>query len=243
MPEILVVIPTLNEVDNLSRTVGRVRQHLPHSDVLVVDDNSQDGTTELADRLGAEDPGVTVVHRTIRGFASAIMDSFQYALKHGYKYVVTVDADGAYDLATLSELVETARTGNLDLVIGSRWVPGGDVKNMAARRRVTSWLGNTYTRRMLGTSVQDLTSTVRVYSSRILARIPFDKVRSEAYAFQIELVTRIAQAGGQIAELPIAYVERAIGKSKMRAKDMFAAGGRVTRWGLRGIRARPKPDA
>lgn len=243
MPEILVVIPTLNEVDNLSRTVGRVRQHLPHSDVLVVDDDSQDGTAELADKLGAEDRGITVVHRSSRGFASAIMESFHYALEHGYNYVVTVDADGAYDLATLSELVEAARTGDLDLVIGSRWVPGGDVKNMAARRRLTSWFGNTYTRRMLGTSVQDLTSTVRVYSSRILARIPFDKVKSEAYAFQIELVTRIAQAGGHIAELPIAYVERAIGKSKMRAKDMFVAGGRVTRWGLRGIRARPKPGA
>lgn len=240
MPEILVVIPTLNEVENLSRSVGRVRQHLPHAAVLVVDDNSEDGTGELADKLAADDRGVTVIHRTERGFASAMMDSFAYAIEHNFDYVITVDADGAYELETLSQLVTTARTGDLDLVIGSRWVPGGDVKNMAARRRVVSWLGNTYTRRMLGTSVQDLTSTVRVYSARILARIPFDKVQSEAYAFQIELVTRIAQAGGHIAEIPIAYVERALGKSKMRAKDMFATGGRVTRWGLRGVRAKPK---
>lgn len=239
MPEILVVIPTLNEVDNLSRTVGRVRQYLPHSDVVIIDDDSQDGTSELADKLGDEDPGVSVIHRQQRGFASAMKDAFAYALGHGYSYIVTVDADGAYELKTLSQLVETAQTGDLDLVIGSRWVPGGDVKNMAARRRIVSWLGNTYTRKMLGTSVQDLTSTVRVYSARILSRIPLDKVRSEAYAFQIELVTRIAQAGGHIAEIPIAYVERAIGKSKMRAKDMFATGGRVTRWGLRGVRARP----
>lgn len=240
MPEILVVIPTLNEVDNLARTVGRVRQYLPHSDVLIVDDDSQDGTGELADKLEAEDGGISVIHRTSRGFASAVMDSFRYALERAYNYVVTVDADGAYELETLSQLVETAKTGDLDLVIGSRWVPGGDVKNMAARRRFISWLGNTYTRRMLGTSVQDLTSTVRVYSARILASIPFEKVRSEAYAFQIELVTRIAQAGGQIAEIPIAYVERAIGKSKMRTKDMFVTGGRVTRWGLRGVRAQPR---
>ena len=239
MPEILVVIPTLNEVDNLARTVGRVRQHLPHSDVLIIDDGSADGTGRLAEKLGDEDPGVTVIHRTERGYASALKESFAWALEREYAHIVTIDADGSYELETLGELVAAARTGDLDLVIGSRWVPGGDVKNMALRRRIASRVGNNYTRRLLGTSVQDLTSAVRVYSARILRRLPLDRVQSNAYAFQIEMVTRIAQAGGQIAELPIAYVERAMGKSKMRSRDLLEAGGRVTRWSLRGIRARP----
>lgn len=242
MTAILVVIPTLNEVDNLARTVGRVRQHLPHSDVLIIDDASADGTGRLAERLADEDPGVSVIHRTERGYASALKDSFAWALERDYRYVVTIDADGSYDLSTLGELVEAARSADLDLVIGSRWVPGGDVKNMALRRRLSSSIGNMYTRRMLGTSVQDLTSAVRVYSARILRRLPLDRVQSSAYAFQIELVTRIAQAGGQIAELPVAYVERAMGKSKMRAKELVSAAAKVTRWGLRGIRARPRKN-
>lgn len=241
MPEILVVMPTLNEVDNLARTLGRVRQQIPHADVLIIDDASADGTAELADKLAADDGAVHVVHRTERGFASAILYAFRYALEQeNVRHVVTVDADGSYDLSTLNELVQTAQNDRLDLVIGSRWVPGADVKNMAARRRVSSWVGNLYTRSLLGTSVRDLTSATRVYSRSILTKLPLDRIKSEAYAFQIEMVTRVAQAGGRIAELPIDYVERAIGKSKMRMGDVASAGASVTRWGIRGIRARPR---
>lgn len=241
MSEILVVMPTLNEVDNLARTLGRVRQQIPHADVLIIDDASGDGTAELADKLAADDNAVQVVHRTERGFASAILYAFRYALENEHvKHVVTVDADGSYDLSTLNELVQAAQNDRIDLVIGSRWVPGADVKNMAARRRVSSWAGNLYTRSLLGTSVQDLTSATRVYSRSILTRLPLDRIKSEAYAFQIEMVTRVAQAGGRIAELPIDYVERAIGKSKMRMGDVFGAGAKVTRWGIRGVRARPR---
>lgn len=241
MSDILVVMPTLNEVDNLARSVGRVRQQIPHADLLIIDDRSDDGTKELADKLAADDSAVQVIHRTERGFASAMLEAFHYALRSDdYRLIVTVDADGSYDLSTLNDLVQAAKDDQLDLVIGSRWVPGADVKNMAARRRISSWAGNLYTRSLLGTSVQDLTSATRVYSAAILRRLPLDRIRSEAYAFQIEMVTRVAQAGGRIAELPIDYVERAIGKSKMRMGDVVQAGAKVTRWGIRGIRARPR---
>ncbi|MGO1392736.1 glycosyltransferase [Agrococcus casei] len=241
MSDILVVMPTLNEVDNLARTVGRVRQQIPHADVLIIDDASSDGTSQLADKLAADDASVSVVHRQERGFASAILHAFRHAIDaKTYKHVVTVDADGSYDLGTLNDLLQAAQSESLDLVIGSRWVPGADVRNMAGRRRASSWVGNLYSRSLLGTSVRDLTSATRVYSVSILRSLPLDRIRSEAYAFQIEMVTRVAQAGGRIAELPIDYVERSIGKSKMRMGDVLSAGAKVTRWGVRGVRAKPR---
>ncbi|MGO3649602.1 glycosyltransferase, partial [Agrococcus casei] len=125
MSDILVVMPTLNEVDNLARTVGRVRQQIPHADVLIIDDASSDGTSQLADKLAADDASVSVVHRQERGFASAILHAFRHAIDaKTYKHVVTVDADGSYDLGTLNDLLQAAQSESLDLVIGSRWVPG-----------------------------------------------------------------------------------------------------------------------
>lgn len=242
MPSALVVVPTYDEVDSLERTIGRLRQSVPYARVLVVDDASPDGTGELADRLAAEDSGVEVLHRTERGYGSAVREGFRRALDAGVDAVAVIDADGSYDVTLLGEMLE-AIDEDVDLVIASRWVPGGDIRAMAGRRRAMSWLGNGYARILLGTDVQDLTSGFRVYSTRVLRRMPLDRMGSDSVAFQIELAVRVAQSGGRIVEMPVQFTERAVGVSKTDVGMVLDTLRRVTLWGARGIRARPKHPA
>lgn len=237
--DVLVIVPTFNEVDNLERTVGRLRQTVPHAHVLVIDDASPDGTGAVADRLAADDPGVEVLHRTTRGYRSAVLTGFANGLERDAAYLVVVDADGSFDLDLLPEMLEAATSGG-DLVIASRWVPGGDVRNMSQRRRLLSRAGNAYARSMLHTEVRDLTGAFRIYSASILRAVRLDRIRSDTYAFQIELAVRIAQAGGRIIEMPVEFTERALGASKMRPTEVLDTLATVTRWSLGGRRARPK---
>ncbi len=240
MPDVMIVVPTYNEVDNLERTVGRLRQSVPHAELVIVDDGSPDGTGELADRLAKADAGTLVIHRSERGYRSAVVEGMRFAISRGATKVVVTDADGSYDADGLPELLAVSGSG-VDLVIGSRFVEGSDVRNMLRRRRWAAQIGNAYARAMLSTGVKDLTSSLRVYRTRILERIDLDAIAVDAYAFQIAMAVRVAQAGGTIAEVPIGFIERAVGSSKMRVLEELSTIGAVTKWGLSGVRALPKP--
>lgn len=240
MPDVMIVVPTYNEVEVLERTVGRLRQSVPHAELVIIDDGSPDGTGELADRLAKSDAGTLVIHRTERGYRSAVIEGMRFAISRGATRVVVTDADGSYDADGLPELLAISQSG-VDLVIGSRFVEGSDVRNMGPRRRVAAKIGNAYARAVLSTGVKDLTSSLRVYRTRILERIDLDAIKVDAYAFQIAMAVRVAQAGGSIAEVPIGFIERAVGSSKMRVLEELGTIGAVTKWGLSGVRALPKP--
>ena len=164
----------------------------------------------------------------------------RFAVSRGATRVVVTDADGSYDADGLPELLAISQSG-VDLVIGSRFVEGSDVRNMGVRRRVAAKIGNAYARAVLSTGVKDLTSSLRVYRTRILEKIDLDAIQVDAYAFQIAMAVRVAQAGGSIAEVPIGFIERAVGSSKMRVLEELGTIGAVTKWGLSGVRALPKP--
>ncbi|HET8866815.1 MAG TPA: glycosyltransferase [Agrococcus sp.] len=240
MPDVMIVVPTYNEVEVLERTVGRLRQSVPHAELVIIDDGSPDGTGELADRLAKSDAGTLVIHRTERGYRSAVVEGMRFAVSRGATRVVVTDADGSYDADGLPELLAISQSG-VDLVIGSRFVEGSDVRNMGVRRRVAAKIGNAYARAVLSTGVKDLTSSLRVYRTRILEKIDLDAIQVDAYAFQIAMAVRVAQAGGSIAEVPIGFIERAVGSSKMRVLEELGTIGAVTKWGLSGVRALPKP--
>lgn len=239
MPDVMIVVPTYNEAEVLERTVGRLRQSVPHAELVIIDDGSPDGTGELADRLSKADAGTLVIHRAERGYRSAVIEGMRFAMSRGATRVVVTDADGSYDADGLPELLSVSADG-VDLVIGSRFVEGSDVRNMGLRRRLLSRLGNFYARAMLATGVQDLTSSLRVYRTRVLEQIDLDAIQVDAYAFQVAMAVRVAQAGGTIAEVPIGFIERAVGSSKMRLADELATLGAVTKWSLSGVRALPK---
>ena len=240
MPDVMIVVPTYNEVEVLERTVGRLRQSVPHAELVIIDDGSPDGTGELADRLAKSDAGTLVIHRTERGYRSAVVEGMRFAVSRGATRVVVTDADGSYDADGQPELLAISQSG-VDLVIGSRFVEGSDVRNMGVRRRVAAKIGNAYARAVLSTGVKDLTSSLRVYRTRILEKIDLDAIQVDAYAFQIAMAVRVAQAGGSIAEVPIGFIERAVGSSKMRVLEELGTIGAVTKWGLSGVRALPKP--
>jgi len=228
----LVIIPTYNEVDSLDSIVGRVRQSLPGADVLIVDDNSPDGTAELADRLAAVDPGLRVLHRpSKRGLGAAYLAGFADALANGYEVIVELDADGSHDPAELPPMLQLVTAG-ADLVIGSRWVDGGAVRNWPWVRRAVSRAGNWYARRALRSEVADLTAGYRVFRADALRSVDLSNVSSQGYCFQVEMAWRLERAGAVIIEHPITFVERASGRSKMHLGIVVEALARVTWWGI-----------
>jgi len=228
---VVVVIPTYNEVDNLAELVARLHVCTPDVDVLVVDDSSPDGTGALADRLAAEDPRVQVLHRPEKqGLGAAYAEGFRVALEAGYELIVEMDADGSHQPEQLPRLLDAA--ADADLVIGSRWIPGGTVVNWPWHRRALSRGGNLYTRALLGVGVRDATSGFRVFRRRTLEAIHLDAVRSSGYVFQVDLVHRTLQAGLRVREVPIEFVERVRGDSKMTPEVARESLVRITRWGL-----------
>ena len=232
MADVLVVMPTYKEVDNLPIILGRIRQSVPTADVLVVDDGSPDGTGVLADRMAADDAGVTVLHRAAKsGLGGAYLAGFARAIDDGYTYVCEIDADGSHDPASLPAMIALAR-GGADLVIGSRWVPGGAVRNWPLIRQLISRGGTMYSRLVLGSRIGDLTSGFRVFRTDALAGLGLGTVSSDGYCFQVELAWRIERAGGRVVEHPITFVERRLGASKMGAGIVAEALLRVTGWGL-----------
>ena len=229
---IVMVIPTYDEADNLPWLVGRLRAAAPQVDVLVVDDNSPDGTGALADRLAAADEAVHVLHRPGKaGLGAAYLAGFAWALEAGYDVVGEMDADGSHQPEQLHRLLEAL--AEADLVIGSRWVPGGSVVNWPLRRQALSRGGNLYVRMLLGISVRDATAGFRVFRRSALEKIDLATVESTGYVFQTDLVARCLRAGLRVREVPIEFIERVRGDSKMSGAVAAESLRRITRWGLR----------
>jgi dolichol-phosphate mannosyltransferase len=238
---VAVIMPTYNERANIESTAGRVRRAVPDADLLVVDDNSPDGTGELADKLAAEDPHIYVLHRDRKaGLGAAYIAGFRWALEHGYDVVVEMDADGSHLPEELPRLL--GALADADLVLGSRYVPGGTVVNWPKSRELLSRGGNTYARLMLGISLKDSTGGYRAYRASTLRKIALDEVESQGYCFQIDLAMRAIRAGLKVTEVPITFVERVHGTSKMSRAVVAEALWRVTVWGVTG-RRRGSPRA
>jgi dolichol-phosphate mannosyltransferase len=227
-----MVIPTYNEAENLAWVVGRLRRAVPEADVLVVDDGSPDGTGAIADALAAEDPQVSVLHRTEKaGLGAAYLHGFAVALERGYDVVGEMDADGSHEPEQLPALL--AALSHADLVIGSRWVPGGSVVNWPLSRKALSVGGNLYARTLLGIPVRDVTAGYRVFRRATLEKIDLAGVESTGYCFQADLAWRTVQAGLRVVEVPIRFVERVRGESKMNRDVATESLRRITVWGLR----------
>jgi len=228
---VLIVMPTYNERQNLESVAGRIREAVPDADLLVVDDNSPDGTGDLADKLAEVDPRVQVMHRTEKaGLGRAYVAAFAWALEHGYDLIVEMDADGSHRPEDLPKLLAVSEQA--DAVIGSRYVPGGTVVNWPKSREFLSKGANLYNRIMLGVKVKDATGGFRVYRAATLRRIDLNGIESAGYCFQIDMTLRVLQAGMTITEVPITFVERERGASKMSRTVIFEAFGRVARWGI-----------
>lgn len=228
---VLVAMPTYQERESLERVVRRLRAAVPAADVLIVDDASPDGTGQIAARLAAADGQVRVLHRpTKAGLGVAYLAAFGWALEHGYDVVVEMDADGSHLPEELPRLLSALR--GADMVLGSRWVPGGEIRNWPWSRRVLSRGGNGYVRMMLGLHLRDATSGFRAIRGDVLAAVPFAEVAPQGYCFQIDLARRVRQRGGEIVEVPITFVERELGTSKMSQAIVVEALLRVTGWGI-----------
>jgi dolichol-phosphate mannosyltransferase len=228
---IVVIIPTFNELSTLPVIVSRVRASVPEADILVADDNSPDGTGRLADELAAADPQVHVMHRLGKeGLGAAYLAGFAWALQAGYDVVVEMDADGSHQPEQLPRLLDALRTA--DLVLGSRWVPGGRTENWPKSRQLISRGGTAYTRLMLGVPIQDATGGYRAFRADTLRRLDLHEVASQGYCFQIDLAWRAVQRGLTVREVPITFVERTAGTSKMSRKIVAEALWRVTLWGV-----------
>lgn len=229
----LVVIPTYNEAANISQIVGRARRN--DVDVLIADDNSPDGTGEIADELAARDPRVHVMHRAGKeGLGRAYLAAFGWGLARDYTHLVEMDADGSHRPEQLGRLLSRAsERDHPDLVIGSRYVRGGTTVNWPVSRQVLSRAGNLYIRVMLGLPVSDATAGYRVYSREILEDIGLDSVDATGYYFQTEMTRRVHELGGRIAEVPVTFVERELGDSKMDQAVFTESLARTTRLGLK----------
>jgi dolichol-phosphate mannosyltransferase len=228
---VAVIVPTYDERENLEPIVARVRASVADADILVIDDNSPDGTGEIADKLVAADPHVHVLHRQAKsGLGSAYITGFGWALDRGYGVLVEMDADGSHDPAELPALL--AALEHADLVIGSRWVPGGTVLNWPKSREILSRGANTYARIMLRIGIRDATAGYRAYRADTLRAVALDQVISRGYCFQIDLVLRSLRAGLAVTEVPITFTERTRGASKMSKAIVAEAFWRVTQWGI-----------
>jgi dolichol-phosphate mannosyltransferase len=228
---VLVVIPTYNEAETLEPVVARLRASVPEADVLVVDDGSPDGTGEIADRLVAADPAVHVLHRTQKaGLGAAYIAGFRWALAEGYDVVVEMDSDGSHAPEELPRLLTALREA--DLVIGSRWVPGGQIRNWPLYRQVISIGGSTYARVLLRFPVRDSTSGYRAFRRQVLEELKLDEVASQGYCFQIDLAWKTWRSGFRVREVPITFTEREVGRSKMSRAIVIEALWRVAGWGL-----------
>lgn len=230
-PRVVVVIPTYNERENIRHIVGRVRAAEPAVDVLIVDSASPDGTGVLAAELADADPRVHVIHLTTKeGLGPAYTAGFGWALERGYSVLVEMDADGSHQPEQLGRILAAIDTA--DVVIGSRWVPDASVRNWPRRREILSRAGNAYIRMLLGLGVRDVTAGFRAYRAAVLRSIDLSDIDSRGYCFQVDLARRAVRAGWRVTEVPIDFIERTVGTSKMSADIVRESLVRVTAWGL-----------
>ncbi len=229
---VLVIIPTYNEAENLPRISARLRAAVPAAHLLVADDNSPDGTGDIADRLAAEDPHIHVLHRPGKaGLGAAYLAGFRYAADHGYDAVVEMDADGSHAPEQLPRLLDAL--ADHDVVLGSRYRPGGEVVDWPIRRLLISRGGNLYTRIALGMPISDATGGYRAYRTAVLDKLDLDTISSAGYCFQVDLARRAWQAGLRVVEVPITFADRQYGLSKMNSGIVGEALWRVTIWGTK----------
>lgn len=226
----LVIIPTYNEAENIKTIVGRVRKAVPEAHVLIADDNSPDGTGKLADELAAEDANVQVMHRKGKeGLGAAYLAGFRWGLERDYGVLVEMDADGSHQPEELPRLLTALKSA--DLVLGSRWVPGGRVVNWPKSREFISRGGSLYSRLALDLPLRDITGGYRAFRRETLEGLGLDEVASQGYCFQVDLARRAVKAGYHVVEVPITFVERELGDSKMSKDILIEALWRVTTWG------------
>ena len=229
----LIVLPTYNEAENIAEVLRRVRAAVPAAAILVVDDSSPDGTAGIARAMAAEVGAVDILSRPQKsGLGSAYRDGFKWGRERGFDVLVEMDSDFSHDPADLPRLLKGVDEG-ADLVIGSRYVPGGQIPHWPWHRRALSKYGNRYSSAMLRLDVRDLTAGYRAYRGEMLDRIDIDAVRAEGYGFQVEMTYFVANAGGRVIEIPIKFVDRVRGTSKMSSAIVVEAMGLVTWWGIR----------
>ncbi|TWP36855.1 polyprenol monophosphomannose synthase [Leekyejoonella antrihumi] len=231
LEHVLVLVPTYNEHENLPLIVQRLRSSVPDADIMVLDDNSPDGTGKIADELAAADSRVRVMHREDKeGLGKAYLAGFAWGLEHGYDALVEIDADGSHPPEVLPDMLAAA--ADADLVIGSRWVPGGKVVNWPLQRELLSRGANLYTRALLGMPVGDATAGYRVYRASTVRTIGLQGIASQGYCFQVDLTWQTLRAGLSIVEVPITFVEREIGDSKMSRDIMLESLTKISGWGI-----------
>jgi dolichol-phosphate mannosyltransferase len=239
MMRTLVVIPTYDEADNVGVIVEQLHAAQPDVDVLIADDGSPDGTGDIADRMAEADPRVHVMHRTSKqGLGSAYRAGFAWGIERGYDVLVEMDADGSHRAIDLGRLLAASEAG-ADLVLGSRWVEGGGVVNWPWHRRLISRGGTFYARLMLGIPIKDATGGFRAFRRQTLERLPLADVASQGYCFQIDMARRVVAEGMSVVEVPITFVERERGESKMSGAIVREALWRVTLWGLQRLISKP----
>ncbi len=229
-----MIIPTYNERENIATIIGRLHAALPKANVLVVDDGSPDGTGKIADELAAESGGrINVMHRTEKnGLGAAYIAGFRWGLERDFQILVEMDADGSHAPEQLERLLTRVEEG-ADLVIGSRYVPGGETVNWPASRQFISRGGNLYVRLALGVQVRDMTGGFRAFKRSALEELDLDGIESRGYGFQVDVAWRLLQQGKTVAEVPITFTEREIGESKMSGNIVREAFLKVAAWGAK----------
>ena len=225
------MMPTYNEIQTLERSVAELFKHNPNVELLVIDDNSPDGTGALADKLAKSVPAMQVLHRKDKaGLGRAYLAGISWGIANSFEFLVQMDADGSHRAQDLPKLLEHA--GLEDLVIGSRWVPGGAVRNWPWYRMLISRFGNFYAARMLGSNLGDLTAGFRVYGKELLLKLPLESVAAQGYGFQVEMTKNVLAIGSKVTEVPIEFVERENGVSKMTLAIVLEAFVLATKWGI-----------
>ena len=231
----LVVLPTYQEAENVEIILGRIRAAVPGAHVLVVDDGSPDGTADIAEKVGDQLGSIDVLRRdTKSGLGSAYRTGFRWGIERGHDVIVEMDADLSHHPEALPGMFAVVDAG-ADLVIGSRYVPGGSTPDWPRVRRALSIFGNRYASFVLGLDVRDATAGFRAYRSEIVQRIDLHRSRADGYGFQVEMVYRIVRLGGRIVEVPITFTDRVGGSSKMSGRIVVEALSLVTLWGLRDL--------
>ena len=230
--KVLVIMPTFNESGNIAKSVELLFRFNPNVDLLIVDDSSPDGTGEIADRLAAKNKKIKVLHRKGKeGLGAAYLAGFDWAISRGYDFLVEMDADGSHRAEDLPSLITKCQTN--DLVIGSRYVRGGKTVNWPFYRKWLSRGGNIYARVMLGARLNDMTAGFRIFRTSFLRELNLKGINAKGYSFQIEMAYRTIQAGGRVAEVPITFIEREIGSSKMSGNIVSEALLLITKFGIR----------
>lgn len=227
----IVLMPTYNEAETLEKTVGELCEINQNIDLLIIDDNSPDGTGAIADRLASANPRISVLHRhKKRGLGDAYIAGFIQCLAKNYSHLIEMDADGSHRAKDLQKLLQSAP--EFDLVIGSRWASGGEVANWSKLRKAISRNGNRYASWILRSKIRDMTSGFRIYTADLLRKLPLDSMQAHGYAFQVEMTLRSELVGAKIVEVPIRFVEREGGSSKMSLWIVVEAFLLCTLWGI-----------